>query len=202
MKSAVSDYIKGCLPCARNSLPTRSTLSSVLNRPALSDLISIDYVGPIHQVYPHYYLCILDHATRFIVNTVTTSPTTAHAIKSLKESWIPIFGAPKAILTDRGTHFTSTDFKKYVTRTLAAHHVMTSPYYPQGNSINEKSHVVLNKSIKISLQFVNHDHRLIPQAILDATLSYNATYHSSLGDSPFFRLFGRDPILPGYQDFT
>jgi len=202
LHKSVEKYVNACLPCQRNANPVRSTLLSVLQRPVMSDLISVDYVGPLSASISHHVLVIIDHATRFIVTAVAPSATADFAVKTLKERWIPIFAAPRAILTDRGSHFTAHTFVNYVTKTLAAHHLLTSPYYPQGNAINERSHGVLNHSIKIALQTVAFDPRYIESAVSDATLAYNATYHSALGDCPYFRTFAKDPILPGFQDFA
>ena len=64
-------------------------------------------------------------------------------VELLKTKWIPTFGAPRLVLTDRGSQFTATSFSNYVTRTLQAHYVYTSPYHPQGNFINERAHGVI-----------------------------------------------------------
>eukprot|EP00923_Selenidium_pygospionis_P053070 GHVN01091917.1.p1 GENE.GHVN01091917.1~~GHVN01091917.1.p1 ORF type:complete len:115 (+),score=3.83 GHVN01091917.1:543-887(+) len=52
---------------------------------------------------------------------------------------------------------------------------MTSPYYPQGNGINESSHRLLEHVIKTSL---------------------------ATGETPAALVFGQDLVLPGWQDYS
>jgi len=33
-------------------------------------------------------------------------------------------------------------------------------------------------------------------------MSYNASYHRELHGSPYFKTFGREPVLPGFQDYV
>eukprot|EP00915_Cephaloidophora_sp_WS-2016_P008793 GHVH01012328.1.p1 GENE.GHVH01012328.1~~GHVH01012328.1.p1 ORF type:complete len:183 (-),score=25.28 GHVH01012328.1:568-1116(-) len=75
-------------------------------------------------------------------NVVTTGCGAAEAMTALKH-YVPIFGAPQAVLCYNGAAFIDKDFKQHVMAELRAKYVNTSPYYPQGNGINESSHQAL-----------------------------------------------------------
>ena len=85
-----------------------------------------------------------------------------------------------------------------MTQDLQAYLCHTSPYYPQGNGINEAAHKALEASVSISLsEGVDFE-----QAVEDAAVVHNATPHSATGESPYFMLFGCEPTLPGWQQLV
>lgn len=89
-------------------------------------------------------------------------------------------------------------FNKYVTQELLAYHVYTSPYYPQGNAINESSHKALNRSISAYLhQFGGK----LEDALAAAVSVHNSCPHSATGVSPYYALFGMEPTFPGWQKY-
>src|SRR5262249_3041255 len=144
MTKSVQEYIGGCIYCIRRQ-PTRpKTLRGALTKAIPFQLVSLDYVGP-RTMPPGTcdILVFIDHATRFMMATVTDSPSAVHAIRFLKYSWCAVFSAPLAVLTDRGAAFRDKAFHEFVVQKLGAYHVFTSPYYPQGNAVNEASHKAL-----------------------------------------------------------
>ena len=69
--------------------------------------------------------------------------TASTVSKALYEQVIGYFGCPRKTLSDRGTEFTgriSTDLIDL----LGVQPALTSPYYPQGNVISERSHRTIN----------------------------------------------------------
>lgn len=122
----------------------------------------------------------------------------SHARDVLEEKWCALFAAPMAVLTDRGSEFRAKLFSEFVTEKLGAYHAFTSPYYPQGNGINEASHKVLDSIISVTL-------RVEPQlvsAVRESVSVYNATPSGATGMSPFYFLFGQEPVFQGWQSFA
>ena len=112
---------------------------------------------------------------------------------------MPVFGAPEVILSDRGSVFKDRRFADLVTKKLSAYHIFTSPYYPQGNALNESSHKALEKSISCSLA---SGLTSFSDALHDATTVHNACPHSSTKESPYSMMFGREMILPDSQKWA
>ena len=74
--------------------------------------------------------------------------------------------------------------------------IRSSPRRPQGNGVNEASH----KAIHAALDAVVMDGtRDVQEAVRAAEYLHNTTPHSSLGMSPYEALFGKEPLIPGYQ---
>ena len=145
----------------------------------------------------YYYLVIIDHASRFVVAEVSLTADAGSAVEIFKAHWDNIFSAPKAVLTDRGSSFRAKVFSDYVTQELGSYHVFSSPYYPQGNSINEACH----KSIKFSLHAAMRETNNVKAALRDAVKVHNATPHPSTRMSPYFFMFGQEMCFPGWQVF-
>eukprot|EP01071_Lankesteria_metandrocarpae_P011824 Lankesteria_metandrocarpae@DN5471_c1_g3_i5.p1 len=111
--------------------------------------------------------------------------------------WFSMFLAPRAVLTDRGGVFRSAMFDEFVTQQLGAYHVYSSPYYPQGNGMNEASYIALQRSIAAAMRESND----MSYALREAVKIHNATPHFATRMSPFFFMFGQEMCFPGWQVF-
>ena len=201
MKHHVADYIRGCLPCRRSGAPKTPYLRDVLERPTPCQLISLDHVGPRNWAgQDWHYLVLVEHATRFMVVRPVKSTGVDEVITCLQEQWVPIFGAPEAILTDRGAAFISGKFRHYALQELTSMLVYAGISYSQGNAINEASHKAIEAALRARAQYDGDV--AFPVALQDAVLAYNSTPHSATGESPFFCLFGFEAALPGWQKFA
>eukprot|EP00921_Rhytidocystis_pertsovi_P026402 GHVQ01042596.1.p1 GENE.GHVQ01042596.1~~GHVQ01042596.1.p1 ORF type:complete len:311 (-),score=25.49 GHVQ01042596.1:43-900(-) len=89
------------------------------------------------------------------------------------------------------------EFRQYITKCLMSHLVYSSPWYPQGNSINESCHRVLEHAIKCEVQ--TGISQPFDDLLSHITLAYNSTYQSAIGDAPYGLMFGTPPVLPGFQ---
>eukprot|EP00923_Selenidium_pygospionis_P023959 GHVN01041665.1.p1 GENE.GHVN01041665.1~~GHVN01041665.1.p1 ORF type:complete len:140 (-),score=6.30 GHVN01041665.1:197-616(-) len=98
----------------------RATTTMVLTKPNPFELVSVDFVGP-RSLWGQewHYVVLIDHCSRFVVTKAVQSANGDSAIQALRELWSPVFGAPRAVLSDNGD--------------LAAHLIYSSPYYPQAN---------------------------------------------------------------------
>lgn len=141
-----------------------------------------------------HYLCLIDHSTRFLVAVPTKSTSSPPVIQAFNQFWLPYFQAPDAILADRGPGLSSTVVRQFITCELGAHFMLSSPYYPQGNGLNEAVHRVIEASLVARGQY---DNVMFETALRDSVMAYNATPHSATLKSPNYMLFGTELNLPG-----
>jgi len=190
-------YIMCCEKCQffnRRTRPQPGPLQPVEppSRPFVR--IGVDFQGP----YPRTQrsntavLEIVDHATRYVESWPCRAIDTKCAIRIIEECIIFKHSCPAEILVDRGSCFTSEEFrtfcKKYHIRLL-----YTSAYSPQTNGICEKS----NDNVKrIIAKHVDSNHKNWDKLVSRAAFSCNITRHSVTGVSPFYLVFGREPYLP------
>lgn len=197
MKVDVSAFIKGC-PCQRmltTSGIRAKKVKGVLEKPSPHELVSVDFIGPKKWHGEEFHiLCVVDHATRYMWGRTSRKANSEEAIAALEE-YCDIFGSPMAVLHDRGTAFESREFEAVVTQKYRAYTVHSSPYYPQGNSINESSHQSINRSI--AAQALCGKGMTFKEVVKTAVMAYNATPHGRLGASPHFAMFGVEMVLPG-----
>ncbi|KAG3234887.1 hypothetical protein PI124_g20068 [Phytophthora idaei] len=86
-------------------------------------------------------------------------------------------GVPERLLSDRGSNFTS-NLARSLYETLGIKKLFGSVYHPQTQGLVER----FNGSLVGMLRMV--------------LFAYRTACHEGLGDTPFFSLSGRDPVLP------
>eukprot|EP00923_Selenidium_pygospionis_P060465 GHVN01106389.1.p1 GENE.GHVN01106389.1~~GHVN01106389.1.p1 ORF type:complete len:168 (+),score=23.81 GHVN01106389.1:444-947(+) len=116
---------------------------------------------------------MVDHYSRYCVLLPCEGQKSDEAKQGVGDAWVGYFGAPRAVLCDRGPAFIDEGFRNFITQEIGAQLILTSSYYPQGNGINESSHRLIEHVMK-----------------------------TSTGETPAYLTFGQDGVLPQWQDFT
>ena len=102
------------------------------------------------------------------------------------------FGGSYKILTDNGTEF-KNDLIDQVAKELGVEHkIFTPPYHPQSNGKIEAFHYFLKACIGKHINQLEELAEVVPLACA----AYNFLPNEYSRESPFFLMFGRDPILP------
>ncbi|KAH9138037.1 hypothetical protein AeRB84_017519 [Aphanomyces euteiches] len=76
---------------------------------------------------------------------------------------------------------------------LGIHKLASAPYHPQGQGLVERFNHTIVQMMKI---YVNDHHTDWDTYLPRLLFAYRTAHHETLGDSPYFCLFGRDPTLP------
>ena len=147
------------------------------------DTLSVDIVGPLPADRRHEFLIVfVDCYSRYAILV----PASNHVV--------PYFGTPRRLLSNRGREFVGEVWGK-LTRSLGIQRLLTSPYHPEGNSINERSHRTINNMLRAhlldgtpSLTWVDKIHGIM--------LALNAMAHEPHGFSASMIATGREPTLP------
>ncbi|RVW20213.1 Transposon Ty3-I Gag-Pol polyprotein [Vitis vinifera] len=105
--------------------------------------------------------------------------------------WI-IFGVPKAIISDGGTHFCNKPFEILLAKYGVKHKVAT-PYHPQTSRQVE----LANREIKnILMKVVNTSRRDWSVKLYDSLWAYRIAYKTILGIYPYRLAYGKACHLP------
>ena len=118
----------------------RQKTTGAIQSQALWDTLSIDIVGPLPPDYRHEFLIVfVDCYSKYIILIPSSNHTANTVNEALMRHVIPYFGTPRRLLSDRSRKFISAIWTKLL-RSLGIQQVLTSPYHPEGKTINEKSH--------------------------------------------------------------
>ncbi|KAE9025190.1 hypothetical protein PR003_g11695 [Phytophthora rubi] len=101
-------------------------------------------------------------------------------------------GVPSRLLSVNGSNFTS-DVAKSFYQTLGIKKLYGAAYHPQTQGLVERFNGTLIGMLRMHVSEAQDDWDVYLPRVLFA---YRAAYHEALGDSPFFSLYGRDPVLP------
>ena len=154
------------------------------------DTLSIDIVGPLPANHRQEFLIVFvdcySKYTILVLSSTVSEPLLLHVV--------PYFGTPCRLLSDRGREFISEVWSKMLL-SLGIQRVLTSPYHPEGNAINELSYRTLNNMLRARLLEGSSSKAWVDK-VPGIMLSLNAMAHKPHGFSASMVTTGREPTLP------
>lgn len=181
--------VKMCSICAsvdKTALPRQTPLHPVPLPAAPWDKVGLDFIGPMEAPRgQRYALVLVDYFSKWLEVGFCSEPSTVAAIEFL-EAVASREGYPREVVSDNGTHFTSSHFRNYL-REVGVQHVRVTPYHPAGSGAVERC----NRTVKSALQAADlqgTDRRVYMQRFLQ---QYRSTPHGTTGVSPAELLHGR-----------
>lgn len=150
--------------------------------------IHIDHLGPLEKT-PRgykYVLLITDAFTKYVKIFPTKTTNTKEAIKSL-EKYFDDFSCPVRLISDRGSGFTSKQFKNFTEKHRIAH-VLNATASPQSNGQVE----IMNKFlVPVLSKLVNHEKKITwDKVLVDVEHTFNNTLNKSIRTTPSQALYG------------
>ena len=159
------------------------------------DTLSIDIVGPLPPDHRHEFLIVfVDCFSKYTILITSSNHTTNTVSEALMRHVIPYFGTPHRLLSNRGREFISAILTKLL-HSLGIQQVLTSPYPPEGNPINERSHRTLNNMLRARL-LEGPSTKAWVDKVPGIILTFNAMPHEPHGFSASMIATGREPTLP------
>ncbi|GJZ51231.1 reverse transcriptase domain-containing protein [Tanacetum coccineum] len=102
------------------------------------------------------------------------------------------FGAPRAIISDRGTHFCNDQFAKVMLK-YGVNHRLSTAYHPQTSGQVEVS----NRGLKRILErTVGENHASWSDKLDDALWAFRTAYKTPIGCTPYKLVYGKACHLP------
>ena len=158
------------------------------------DTLSVDIVGPLPADRRHEFLIVfVDCYSRYTILVPASNHTASTVSDALLRHAVPYFGTPRRLLSDRGQEFVGEIWGKLM-HSLGVQRLLTSPYHPEGNSINERSHRTINNMLRARL-LDGASSRAWVEKISGIMLALNAMVHEPYGFSASMITTGREPTL-------
>ncbi|GKB01037.1 reverse transcriptase domain-containing protein [Tanacetum coccineum] len=156
------------------------------------DVWGIDFMGPFSSSRGNKYILVaVDYLSKWV--EAKALPTNdARVVVNFLKSLFSQFGAPRAIISDRGTHFCNDKFDKVMSKYGVTHRLSTA-YHPQTSGQVE----VTNRGLKIILEKTVGENRASWSYKLDDALwAFRTAYKTLIGCTPYKLVYGKSCHLP------
>nr|GFC27456.1 reverse transcriptase domain-containing protein [Tanacetum cinerariifolium] len=138
-----------------------------------------------------YILVAVDYLSKWVEAKALSTNDARVVVKFLK-SLFSQFGTPKAIISDRGTHFCNDKFSRVMAKYEVTHRLSTA-YHPQTSGQVE----VTNRGLKrILKRTVGENRALWSDRLEDALWAFRTAYKTSIGCTPYRLVYGKACHLP------
>ncbi|GKA98627.1 reverse transcriptase domain-containing protein [Tanacetum coccineum] len=141
--------IKSCDTCQRQGkISQRDEMpQNAIQVCEIFDIWGIDFMGPFPSSKGNKYILVaVDYLSKWVEAKALPTNDARVVVKILK-SLFARFGTPRAIISDRGTHFCNDQFAKVMSKYGVTHHLATA-YHPQTSGQVEVS----NRGLKRILE--------------------------------------------------
>nr|GEV76214.1 reverse transcriptase domain-containing protein [Tanacetum cinerariifolium] len=162
-----------------------------LNKVAHKDP-SIDFMGLFLSSKGNKYILVaVDYLSKWVEAKALPTNDTRVVVKFLK-SLFSRFGTPKAIISDRGTHFCNDQFLRVMAKHGVTHRLFTA-YHPQTSGQVE----VTNRGLKRILERTVGENRTSwSDKLEDALWAFRTAFKTSVGCTPYRLVYGKACHLP------
>jgi len=196
MLETVLKYVQSCRSCQSRKRPLKPIGGPM--QPLTADnpfeRVGVDLLGPLPKTKDgnKYIIVAVDYFTKWAITRALPKATTVHVVDFFIKEIFLQHGAPLQLISDRGKCL-KNNFTKELFAALQVERGLCSPYRPQTNGLVER----LNHTLAMMLSmYVRPQHDDWDKSLHYVTFAYNTAQQSSIGCSPFFALYGREPLLP------
>nr|GEW04302.1 reverse transcriptase domain-containing protein [Tanacetum cinerariifolium] len=152
----------------------------------------IDFMGPFPSSRGNKYILVaVDYLSKWVEAKALPANDGRVVCKFLK-SLFARFGAPRAIISDRGTHFFNDQFAKVMLK-YGVTHCLSTAYHPQTSGQVEVS----NRGLKRILErTIGENHASWSDKLDDALWAFRTAYKTPIGCTPYKLVYGKACHLP------
>ena len=120
------------------------------------DVWGIDFMGQFPSSLENLYILLdVDYVSKWVEATSCPKNDANTVVGFLQRNILSIFGAPRTIISDGGSHFANEVFEKLMSR-YGIKHIMSLAYHPQANGQAEISNreikKILEKTVSSSIR--------------------------------------------------
>nr|GEU67328.1 reverse transcriptase domain-containing protein [Tanacetum cinerariifolium] len=165
---------------------------TIQRRKFLTQVWGIDFMGPFSSSKGNKYVLVaVDYLSKWVEAKALPTNDARVVVKFLK-SLFSQFGTPKAIISDRGTHFCNDQFSRVMEKYGVTHRLSTS-YHPQTSGQVK----VTNRGLRRILErTVGESRASWSDKLEDALWAFRTAFKTSVGCTPYRLVYGKACHLP------
>jgi hypothetical protein len=158
------------------------------------ECMSVDTLGPLNTIDGFTYIIIfMDYFSRWAIACPCSDQKAETVARLLLDRVVTQHGVPNRLLSDQGTNYTS----KVMTELYAlmgVSRLVTSGYHPQTNGLVERFNHTIVQILRTLCDIRSENW---PEYVQTAVFAYNTSIQTTLAESPFYIVYGRECRLPG-----
>jgi transposase InsO family protein len=191
-----NQFVKSCMLCgSRKRLPRaiKGELHPLpvakINQRWATDLVKM----PRSSSGNEWILTFTEYSTRYVAAYAIPDAKATTIARIFVNKIVFQFGSPKELLSDLGANLVGNIMTE-VCKLLKVKRLRTSPLHPMSDGLIEKFHSTLAMTLSM---YVNDRHDDWDEYLAAACFAYNTSVClDSTSFSPFFLMFGREPLMP------
>ncbi|GJR67629.1 putative nucleotidyltransferase, ribonuclease H [Tanacetum coccineum] len=188
------DYVMKFNACQRSgNISSRSEMpQNNIQVCDVFDVYGLDFIRPFPNSKGNKYILVaVDYVSKWVEAQALPTNNARVVIKFLRRLFAR-FGVPKALISDRGTHFCNSQLEKDLQKYGVTHKLSTA-YHPQTNEQTE----VTNRAIKCILErSIRYHLKNWSKKLDDALWAFKTAYKTPTGCTPFRLVYGKACHLP------
>nr|GFA78857.1 reverse transcriptase domain-containing protein [Tanacetum cinerariifolium] len=174
------------------TFPLESLNKNFIQICEIFDVWGIDFMGPFLSSKGNKYILVaVDYLSKWVeANALPTND--ARVVFKFLKSLFSRFGTPKAIISDRRTHFCNDQFSRVMAKYGVTHRLSTA-YHTQTSGQVE----VTNRGLKRILERTVGEHRASwSDKLEDASWAFRTAFKTSIGCTPYRLVYDKACHLP------
>jgi transposase InsO family protein len=197
LRQSVNEMIQSCPECqiSRHGSQQRETLHPLPPAPKPFARWGLDFIGRLPKTAKGntFILTAIDHTTNWPIARAVPDATEETVAHFIYHEILMNFGCPVEILTDRGSQFMAKVLERYL-EAQKIKHLCTSAFHPRTNGKTERFNGVLGGMITKYAKGARHRwDEFVDQALF----ACRVRVHTVTGHSPFYLVYGQEPLIPG-----
>jgi len=196
MHKDITDWVNACQQCQKHksNQPISHGLLQPITTRKPGERYHIDIKGSMSETengYKYILVCV-DAFTNWPEAAPMKTITADEVCKTFYDIVIARHGCPSFLVSDQGSQFTSNLCNNLCERFNITNDTTTA-HHKQSNGKAEKFIKFLNDSIGTAFDIEKNNW---DELITNCLFTYRMTYGRAVDESPFYLMYGRDPILP------
>ncbi|GJT82218.1 reverse transcriptase domain-containing protein [Tanacetum coccineum] len=188
------ELVKNCNSCQRQGkISQRDEMpQNSIQVCEIFDVWGIDFMGPFPSSKGNKYILVaVDYLSKWVEAKALPTNDARVVVRFLKALFAR-FGTPRAIISDRGTHFCNDQFAKVMLKYGVTHRLSTA-YHPQTSGQVEVSNRGLKRILERS---IGENRTSWSDKLDDALWAFCTAYKTPIGCTPYKLVYGKACHLP------